>query len=57
MTASLQVEGTVDLRVDGVAATLTGRGPALVLRSDQPGALIDGLSVRRPEVLMRSGPR
>ena len=43
MTIDLQVDGTVDLRVDGAAATLTGRGPALELRSDQPATLLDGM--------------
>ena len=43
MTTELPVDGTVDLWVDGAAATLTGRGPALVLRSDQPATLIEGL--------------
>lgn len=43
MTAALHVDGTVDLEVDGAAATLTGHGPVLVLRLDQPGGLIDGL--------------
>lgn len=43
MTAALQVAGTVDLSVDGAAATLTGRGGTLILRSDRPATLIHGM--------------
>lgn len=41
----LHVEGTVDLSVDGVPATVIGRDHALVVRSEQPAALLGGLGL------------
>jgi hypothetical protein len=41
----LQVEGRVDIDVAGIPATLTGSGEALMLRTQGPAAVMDGLGL------------